>query len=167
MAEEDPSIYRRILSRILIESGFGWVVDHSEAQIAEGKPTSKQVSERGTFSQPEDLTFEIPKPRRRRSSLVTSEPYTDEECLDILLEAIEAAVVQRADLEAAAFEGLANVAAIRSIVFLPETIPVDDGSTVLGKPHVVDRARLNQGVRIRDEAERALSAFRGRSHASS
>jgi hypothetical protein len=45
MSEEDDAIYRRRLSDVLGRHGFGWVVQQVEAQIAEGKPISKQVSE--------------------------------------------------------------------------------------------------------------------------
>jgi hypothetical protein len=46
VSEEDDANYRRRIGEVLNRHGFEWVVVQAEAQIAEGKPSSKEVSER-------------------------------------------------------------------------------------------------------------------------
>ena len=49
MAGDDDAQYRRRISEVLTHNGFGWVVTQAEAQIVEGKPSSKQVAEPETI----------------------------------------------------------------------------------------------------------------------
>ena len=130
MAKEDDAAYWRQLSEVLRRHGFGWVVQQAEEQISEGKPSTKQVSERGYSRAEADSDFVISKPRRRRASLITSEPYTEAEQVEILLNAIEAALVQRAELEQAVFKIPGDIAAIQ---FQPDTDRLDADDTYLGK----------------------------------
>lgn len=92
----DYNQYRIQLSEILTKHGFGWVVDQSESQIVAGREAEKLVSESRFTSDP-DNNGRIA--RRGSARLVTSEPYSDGEKLDILLRAIEAALIQRSLIE--------------------------------------------------------------------
>lgn len=161
--DDDAETYRRRLSEVLRRHGFGWVVDQAEIQIAEGKPSSKQVSEREPISVVSDPMFAIRAPRRRRASLITSEPYTEEERLEILISAIDAALVQRANLETAVLDVLGEIHPVTSITFQPDSEGVEDSP--LGRAHRVDPARRESASTIRLQTERALKDIRGRERA--
>jgi hypothetical protein len=45
VSEEDDPDYTRRIAEVLNRHGSGWVIGQVEAQIAEGKPSTKQVSE--------------------------------------------------------------------------------------------------------------------------
>jgi hypothetical protein len=155
MSEEDDAAYRRQISDILRRHGFGWVVEQAEIQIAEGKPSSKQVSEREIFRAETDPMFTIRPSKRRRASLITSEPYTESERLEIVLQAIESAVMQRAELEAAVLNQLSGITAIE---FRPEIITEEAAAGF----HRLDRSRIEPGHELQQRAEHALAAMRGR-----
>lgn len=163
MAEEDDDAeYRRRLNEVLRASGFAWVVDQADAQIAEGKPSAKQISEREASRVEDDPSFAIRAPRRRRASLLTSEPYDEAERLGILLGAVEAALMLRADLEQAVLE---EVPSIESITFVPD-VPSDEiAPETLGKAHRLDRSRLGVGNEIQERARTVLSTLRSRRRA--
>lgn len=158
MGEEDDANYRRRISEVLIRNGFGWVVTQAEAQIAEGKPSSKQVAEREFFPASADPLFTIRRPRSRRASLITSEPYTETERLEILLQAIEAAVVQRSMLEQVLLEQLHDVSGIR---FEPDA-PVEGSEDYFGAPHSLDLERRDTAVELASRARDALGRMKGR-----
>src|SRR5436190_9687970 len=117
MSEADDAEYRRRISEVLTLHGFGWVVAQAEAEIAEGKQSAKQVAEQEVFSVSADPDFRMRRPRSSRASLITSEPYSEAERLEILLKAIEAALIQRSFLEQAV---LAHVPDVDSIRFEPD-----------------------------------------------
>lgn len=165
--DDDTPMYRRRLGEVLRAHGFGWVVEQSEAQIAEGKPNPKQVSERQTFPVDSDPLFEVRAPRGRRASLITSVPYTEEERLEILLHAIDAALVQRAKIETAVVDLLEGIKQVDSIAFEPDVTTGDVVSDALGKAHRIDRGRREAASRIQIGAERALSNIRRRDRAGS
>lgn|SRR5579862_516740 len=161
MSEEDDAEYRRRIGEVLEAHGFGWVVAQAEAQIAEGKPASKQVSEREIFQVSADTDFAIKRPRARRASLITSEPYTEAERLDILLRAIEAALVQRSALERATLE---EVHGINTIRFEPEGPTEGLEGSYLGKAHEVNTSRAATAIEIEREATTALARIRDPDH---
>jgi hypothetical protein len=66
-----------ILRSGLASIGFGWIVGQAQAQIAEGKPSIKHVSEYERVLVSDDPIFTIPRPRSRRASLITTEPYIE------------------------------------------------------------------------------------------
>ena len=151
VSEEDDAAYRRQISDILRRHGFGWVVEQAEAQIAEGKPSSKQVSEHEIFRAEADPMFTIRPRKRRRASLITTESYSESERLEIVLQAIESAVIQRAELEAAVLNQLSGITAIE---FRPDS-GFDTG-------HRLDRSRIEPGLQLQRRTEHALAAMRGR-----
>lgn len=164
--DDDAAEYRRLLSEVLRGHGFGWVVDQFEMQISEGRPSSKQVSEREPFSPESDPFFTIRTPRRRRASLITSEPYTEEERLEIVVNAIDAALIQRASLETEVLDMLADIGpSVSSISFLPDVVSRDPESSSLGKPHRVDSDRRGAASSIRVRTEGVLLSIRGRNRA--
>jgi hypothetical protein len=159
MPEEDDAEYRRRIVGVLENHGFGWVVAQAEAQIAEGKPASKQVSERLVLRVSEETDFAIRRPRARRASLITSEPYTEAERLDILLRAVEAALVQRSELERAALEEVPGIDAIR---FAPEGREESLEGAYRGKAHEIDAGRSAIAAEIERDATAALARIRHR-----
>jgi hypothetical protein len=162
MADDEDEIYRRRISDLLINYEFDWVLAQAEAQIAEGKPSSKQVSEQETFSVLADPMFTIKRPRSRRASLITSEPYNEAERLDILLQAIEAAIVQRAMIEEELLDRLNDATSIR---YEPDG-PVEAGTeTLFGEAHTLDAGRRMNATQLKSEANSALQGMRRRDHA--
>jgi hypothetical protein len=157
MSEEDDAEYGRRIREVLEERGFGWVVAQAEAQIAAGKPSSKQVYERELFRVSEETDFAIRRPRSRRASLITSEPYTESERLGILLHAVEAALVQRSALEIATLE---EVHGIDSIRFEPEEAAEAVDASYLGRPHEITASRRVTALEIVTETEAALQRIR-------
>jgi hypothetical protein len=144
MADEDDSVYRRRLSDVLREHGFGWVVEQAEAQIAGGKPSFKEVSEQQYLPPRLDSEFIVRPPRRRRASLITTEPYSEGEQLDILLHAIGAAIVQREELEETILNQLDE---INAIDFEPETAPAVEG---VSQSHRLDRRVVEHNRQLRE-----------------
>lgn len=165
--DEDAAAYRRELGEVLRHHGFGWVVDQAEIQIIEGKPSSKRISERETFALRSDPMFTIRRPRRRQASLITSEAYSEEERLEILMNAIDAALVQRAELEIAVLDMLDKIHPVSSVGFRPD-VPseVAEGSP-LGRSHRVDHGRRASAEEIRSRAKLALNDIRRRERAGS
>ncbi len=106
--------------------------------------------------------FRIRPPRRRRASLITSEPYSESERLEILLQAIESAVIQRAELEAAVLNQLSGITAIE---FRPER-PAEETADGLDAAHRLDRSRIEPGLELQRRTETALAAMRGRDRGS-
>jgi hypothetical protein len=158
VSEEDDIAYRRRISEVLARNGFQWVVEQADAQIADGKVSSKAVFERERF-RPTDDTFEIRKPRRRQASLVTSEPYSENERLEILLNAIRAALIERADLENAILHQLDNITEIQ---FLPDTPAEEVDFIARGQAHRLDRASTEPVRNLKERTEHVLSALRSR-----
>lgn len=159
---DDAAAYRLRLRDVLRGHGFGWVVDQAETRIAEGKPSDKQVSEREPYSPDLDSSFEERIPRRRRAKLITSEPYTENESLEIMLDAIHAALVQRAALEMAVLEELNEIVPVQSITFVPDVASVDVEGSPLGTVHQLVFSRRAEALSIRSMTELALSNIRGR-----
>lgn len=158
MSEEDDIGYRRRIADVLIRNGFQWVVEQAEAQIAEGKLSAKSVFEQER-SRPDDHTFEIRRPRRRRASLVTSEPYSESERLEILLNAIRAAIVERAEIEHAVLDQLSGISEIQ---FEPDAPAEEVDFVVSGRPHRLDRDSAIPSRNLRERTEHVLSAMRNR-----
>jgi hypothetical protein len=149
---EDADEYRRRIGEVLRRHGFGWVLEEVEAQIGEGKPSSKQISER--YTPPADSMFTVQTPKRRRASLVTSEPYSASERLEILLQAIRAAIIHRSVLEAAV---LNHVKGITEIEFQPDASTAEVEGTRLGRRHTLTVSRLDPGSSLRHRAEHVLA----------
>ena len=159
MAQEDDADYRRRIVDVLEAHGFGWVVAQAEAQIAEGKPASKQVSEPEILRVSEDTGFAIRHARKRRASLITTEPYSEAERLDILLHAIEAALVQRSELERAA---LGEVHGVDTIRFEPEGLTEGLEGSYRGRPHDLNASRAATGIEIGRDATAVLARIKHR-----
>jgi hypothetical protein len=160
MSPEDADEYSRRISDVLRQNGFGWVVDQVEAQIADGKPSYKQVSERYI---PQDDMFAVRAPKSRRASLVTSEPYSATERLEIILQAIRSAIVHRFDLEDSV---LSHLGGIHEIEFRPEAPVAEAGDTRLGGALHLTRSRLEPGSRLKSRAERILGQLQEETRAS-
>jgi len=150
VAGRDDVAYWERLTSILEARGFGWVVEQAEAQIAEGKPTSKDVLERQSYPVVDELTFAVSAPRRRRARLITSEPYSDAERLRILLEGLRSAIVDRQRVEDAVLE---NVGEIEAVIYEPDIPSEREPSSARGRRHQLDRER----AKSREIAEQAAA----------
>jgi hypothetical protein len=159
VSEEDDAEYRRRIINALNRHGFSWVVAQAEAQIAEGKPSAKQVSEREAVPFAQDPLFEIRRPRSRRASLITSEPYSERERLEIILQAIEAAVLQRALIENEIIESIHDVSAIH---FEPENPVETTEAFPLGRPHVITPDRRALAIELAAQTRGVLAIIRER-----
>ena len=88
--------------------------------------------------------------------MITSEPYSEPERLEILLRAIESAIVQRADLEHTVLDQLTEVAAVE---FKPDVPRADADVAILGRAHRLDIKPCEFGGRDGMEAKAALAAL--------
>lgn len=154
---DDTGTYFVRLAEILVKYGFDWVVTRAEVEIAEGRAITKEVRALEYGELIEADSFATRAPRRRRTSLMTTEPFSDDERLVILLRGIDAALSTRADLERSILYTLNDISVVE---FVPE-------EGVLGpalvdarrRRHRLDRDRLEEGSRIKrrlDEAVRQL-----------
>lgn len=153
----DDGAFRRQIVELLEEHGFGWVVEQADAHIAEGKSVVKEVSERELRPSVISDTFRITRPRRYRSSLVTTVVFSEPEKLEILLSAIEAAIVQRAALDTAV---LATLASMKVIAFEPDTPAEDADGGYRGRRHTLTRDTEPSREGLRSAAEDVLKAAR-------
>jgi hypothetical protein len=157
--EEDDAAYRRRIAEALVQNGFEWVVEQADSQIAEGKASTKQVSEQQSFHPAADPMFEIRKPRRRRASLITSEPYSEAEKLEILLHGVKAAIAERAQLERAVLDQLSG---ITEIEFQPDA-PVEEADFgYRGRVHRLNRSMIEEGQILESRTEHAFREMMGR-----
>jgi len=159
MSEDDDAAYRRRIVEFLIRYGFGWVVQQADAQIAEGKISAKSVIEQERFRPQLDPMFVVRKPRRRQASLITSEPYSEREKLEILLNAIKAAVIERAQIEVAILDQFPEIDAVE---FEPDAPIEDTEFGFRGSRHRIDRTRLTEDRILQRRAEHALAGLRDR-----
>lgn len=152
----DDGAFRRRIAELLEEHNFGWVVEQADAHIAEGKPVTKEVSERERQQVLSD-SFRVSTPRRYRTRLVTTDAFSEREKLEILLKAIEAAVVQRADFDAAVLEKLPS---IKAIAFEPDAPAEDADGGYRGKSHRLTRETDADRVALRTKAKVVLESVR-------
>lgn len=154
MAADAGEYYRR-LEDILGATGFNWVIAQAQEQIAQGRAVTKQVQAPEVSESFEAEGFSSRARRRRRTSLVTTEPYNDRERLHILLDAIEAALVQRVDFETSI---LLSLEAIQRVEFVPDDTSGDPARAGRYR-HGLARDRVDDGATMRDSLLRALRAI--------
>jgi hypothetical protein len=159
MSEEDDAAYRRRIVDSLIRNGFEWVVQEVDAQIADGKVSAKSVIEQERFLTQLDPMFTVRKPRRRQASLITSEPYSESERLDILLNAIKAAIVERVQIEVAILDQLPEISAVE---FEPDAPTEEVDLGFRGAAHRINRASMTPDRSLQERAEHVLTALRSR-----
>ena len=161
MTEDDCAEYRRRIVEILGLRGFDWVVAQTDAEIAEGKQSAKQVSEREVPSFFDDRDFRVRQPRTRRASLITSEPYSEAERLEILLKAIEAALIERSALERAV---LAEVHGA-TIRFVPDVPAEGLDRSVFARRHDLSEDRTSLASELEANTRTAIETLRRESGA--
>jgi hypothetical protein len=153
--------YFRRLAELLQEHGYQWVLAEALAQIAEGMTVDKDVRE-FEAAQIAEASFELRPRGRKRARLIATVPYDDSQKLDILLNAIEAALVQRADLEEAvlkSLQGSKDEEAIEGVEFVPDQEMDPAGGSVFRRHELrPDRRQANQVVR--ETAARTLAEIR-------
>lgn len=161
MTEEECAEYRRRIVEVLRLHGFDWVVAQTDAEIANGKQSTKQVSEREVSSMFDDRDFRMRPPRTRRASLITSESYSEAERLEILLKAIESALIQRSVLERAVLEDMHGV----TIHFIPDAPAADLEGPVFERQHELSAGRSLFASELEVSTSNAIEALRRESRA--
>jgi hypothetical protein len=158
---EDSAEYRRRIADLLVLNGFDWVVAQTDAEIAEGKQSSKQVSERETSPLFDDKDFQVRQPRSRRATLVTSEHYSGAERLEILLQAIEAALIQRSAVEHAVLAEMPDV----TIHFVPDAPATGLERSVLERQHDLSAERASLASELEANTRTIIESVRRESRA--
>jgi hypothetical protein len=159
MADEREYLER--LTAVLRENGFDWVVMQAQTTIAEGKSVTKEVRAPDFPPAYDDNTLVRQTPRRRRAELIATEPFTPAEQLEILLHAVEAAIVDRVALEEAVLQSVGeNI----NIEFLPDE--GDVAPRAAPGSHRLDRGRLSEAQGVRDNLSKALKRLRDLTDAS-
>jgi hypothetical protein len=131
--DECDQVYRTLSAR-LIELNAGWIVDEVEEEIRDGRDTVVRV--RPVREDVGSASEEGGRPSFSRQTgspqnLLRTVPYTSKERLHLLVDAIEAAVVDTADMEVSFFKAVADAtstSAIRSPTMLQFADP-DTGAT--------------------------------------
>ena len=109
MNEEESGQWRDRLSEVLSQYRLQWVLEQVTQNIRLGNtseeevPTSTETEPRPTTGTLSDLLVPVWPPARRsgrRARFVASREYSPKEMLKILIEAIERAVVDTAEMEA-------------------------------------------------------------------
>jgi hypothetical protein len=127
MEERDcVAAYERLLSA-LRQNHLGWVADQVIQEVRLGKTAQKQVdtlreSRRGGVSSSSDMRS-YPKQLEKgpRATFPVTEAYTSAERLALVLDAIEQAVINTAEMETELFKHLrAESGAFETIAFSPE-----------------------------------------------
>lgn len=153
----DNEIYFQRLSEILVQGGFDWVVVQANAEISSGKSRAKEVRALEYGELIDEGSFATRTPRRRRASLMTTEPFNDVERLGILIRGIEAAIASRADIE----EAVLNLTDVLTIDFAPEGDELEAfGSAGTDVRHRLDRGRLEGGKKLSDKLLNSLRQLR-------
>lgn len=149
MAELAPEeAYLKVLE-LLRSHDLGWVAAQVQDQVRAGRPVTRVVSPR-PVNVPDRFAAESSQPpRRRRERLAATEPYSAEERLQLVLDAIDRAVIQTADMEQEVlkFFNVERQTAAR-VAFEPEQF--EDASSLELGPLTVTRSealgRLRQVV---------------------
>lgn len=154
---EDELEYFKRLSGILEETGFEWLLTQVRNEIAEGHAVKKEVNAPSMDSKIDPVTRIVRQPQRRRSSLVTTEPLTSRQQLFVLIEAIEAAVIVRAELEESVFRMNKDM---NEISFMQDESD-KDLATGEHKPHSLTRGNLENSVTVKKSIRNNLEELRG------
>lgn len=103
MPDRNPNEAYRMLLDALREKGLAWVAEQVQEQVRSGKPVTKDVS---PYRETDSMIFAtegfVPGTSTRgpRQRLAATEEYSPEERVDLLIDALEAAVIHIADIEA-------------------------------------------------------------------
>jgi hypothetical protein len=125
MTEEQCAETYDILADLLRRSNLAWVMDQVDADVRVGKLIEKPIREISARHTARNIAFELvdaPEPQRRgRSGSIRQRvEYSNRERLQVLIEAIEHAVLHTADLEEAALKLMANTHSSLQIAFEPD-----------------------------------------------
>lgn len=152
----DEREYFERLSRILRQYGFDWVLTQVQAEISEGRAVSKEVSAPSIGSEIDPITAARQTPRRSRASLVTTEPLTPREQLEVLIRGIETAIILRADLEKSVFGMTSDINVIN---FKPDKL--EEEFFLEDRPsHILKRDQIGAADQVKEEVGSALKKLR-------
>jgi hypothetical protein len=157
MTEEQCAEAYDILANLLRRLDLAWVMDQVDADVRVGKLIEKSIREISARHTAGSIAFELveaPEPQRRgRSGSIRQRvEYSNRERLQILIEAIEHAVLHTADMEEAALKLIANTHSSLQIAFEP------DGSNE--RPFRIGQANIDSGRQFRNELRQALSQLK-------
>jgi hypothetical protein len=157
MTEEQCAETYNILANLLRRSNLEWVMDQVDADVRVGKLVAKPIREISARHIARSVAFELvetfePQRRGRSGSIRQRVEYSNRERLQVLIEAIEHAVLHIADLEEATLKLMANTHSSLQIVFEP------DGSNE--RPFKVDWADINSRQQFRNNLRQALNQLK-------
>ncbi|HET7233845.1 MAG TPA: hypothetical protein VFJ16_27790 [Longimicrobium sp.] len=156
---EATSLYNALIDEMK-RHGLGWIVAQVEEQIAVGKLATEKlpVTETELYVPGEDL-FDVPisRPVKRRASatFVVSRPYTEEEKLLLLVQAMRIGVAEVNSIALDVADFIANELDGATLEFQPET----ESDEVLIVERESARRAASEGnrlVRLLDELEGEL-----------
>jgi hypothetical protein len=157
MTEEQCAETYDILADLLRRSNLAWVMDQVDADVRVGKLIEKPIREISARHTARNIAFELvdaPEPQRRgRSGSIRHRvEYSNRERLQVLIEAIEHAVIHTADLEEAALKLMAKTHSSLQIAFEP------DGSN---EPLFrIDQADIDSRRQFLNELRQALNQLK-------
>lgn len=148
---EATEVYESLIA-MLKQLGLVWVVEQVSQEAASGRTITKTVSLQG-----EELT-PTGRRRRQRVEFASTMPYSPQERLHLLLNAVEHAVVGTLEMRRTTFEVLSATGAPSEVKFVSETPPVEGHS--YRRSDVETQARTVEHLRgllkeLREELSRA------------
>jgi hypothetical protein len=157
MTDDEIERYLSDLMHVLRTGGYGWVVDEVQAAISAGKLIEKKISERSVMAFERLPGGDTPRSRPKRASRASTTPFSLEEQLELLLEAIENATSNRGNVEVATLEILADVQEISFVPDRGDLAPVDEGSA---REHRVSRDDRPQVRSISERSNHLINQIR-------
>ena len=152
MNSEEATRVFQSLTTMLKDVGLGWLAEQVSHEVLSGKEISKRVS-----VESEEFT-PTGRPRRQRTAFVSTVPYSANEQLFLLVNAIEHSVVGIAEMENFLLEFASQNARLVGVKFVPEAVGADGFSFSHSdsEPRLVATKQLqNLCNELRRELERA------------
>ena len=142
---------------LLRDSNLEWVMNQVDADVRVGKLVEKPIREISARHTERSVAFELveapdPQRRGRSGSIRQRVEYSNRERLQMIIEAIEHAILHTADLEEATPKLMNNTKSSLQIAFEP------DGSNE--RPFRVDQADINSRWQFRNHLQQALNQLK-------
>jgi hypothetical protein len=162
MTEEQCAETYNILAKLLRDSNLEWVMDQIDAEVRVGKLLEKPIREISVGYANRNVAFELveatePQRRGRSGSIRQRVEYSNRERLQVMIEAIEHAILHIADLEEATLKLMHNGDPSIQIAFEP------DGSNE--RPFRVNQADINSRRQFLNQLRQALNQLKVQIHA--
>ena len=147
-SQEIESAFEAILEK-LRGTPVQWITSQVQDQIQAGKPVVKEVSPVEEDKSERFLaSLDAPSFKGRRQSRAATEEYSPQERLVLLLNAIEAVVVESPQMEGAVLENLGSLeGGVDAVRFLPERFEEEEGFAFSRTPEDPSRESLNRDIK--------------------